>query len=273
MALNTPASDGLYLQVYPSSLVNASRMGKIGRSIQATRAFRETHLVGVTPTTSPRTKTSGAVCASSGSVAAVVEATSDGCCALLLWQPRVFLHYRKQRFAVVAAHNVWVLPMCWLLSRRTGAHLVYNAHELETETAAMKGLKQQAAKLIESRLIRRCAMVSVVNEPIAEWYESAYRHPATGRRRQRAARRGRRGARCATSSASDPTSCSTSTPDIWSADATSRSSSRPSPARRHHVVFLGDGPYREAVAGGRRRSPERSTGWLRSTRPHRRPRA
>ena len=76
--------------------------------------------------------------------------------------------------AVIAAHNVWVLPLCWLLSLKTGASLVYNAHELETETITIKGLKQKAAKLIESRLVTQCSIVSVVNSPIADWYESAY---------------------------------------------------------------------------------------------------
>jgi hypothetical protein len=74
---------------------------------------------------------------------------------VLLWQPRVYSHYRNQKLAVVAAHNIWVLPLCWLLSRRTGAALAYNAHELETETIAMKGLKQKIAKVIESRLITK----------------------------------------------------------------------------------------------------------------------
>lgn len=95
----------------------------------------------------------------------------------LFWQLRVYLRYRRLDVSVVAAHNLWVLPMCWLLSRATGAALVYNAHELETETIRLTGIKQRVAKVIESRLIGGCSIVSVVNEPIADWYECAYPIP------------------------------------------------------------------------------------------------
>jgi glycosyltransferase involved in cell wall biosynthesis len=77
--------------------------------------------------------------------------------------------------AVIAAHNIWVLPLCWRLSRKTGASLVYNAHELETETGSMTGFKQRIAKYIESHLVTKCSVVSVVNGSIADWYECEYR--------------------------------------------------------------------------------------------------
>jgi glycosyltransferase involved in cell wall biosynthesis len=61
------------------------------------------------------------------------------------------------------------------LARVTGASLVYNPHELETETYTMRGVKKAAAKLIEKALVRRCSLVSAVNEPIAQWYAERYR--------------------------------------------------------------------------------------------------
>lgn len=168
------APNGLYLQVYPSSLVNASRMGKIGRSIQDTGLFAATHLVGVHADGQPEVEDLG------GGLS-VMRVRGSGrrgnlgrVLRVLMWQPRVFRRYRDEKVALVAAHNVWVLPMCWLLSRRTGARLAYNAHELETEAAAMHGPKKVVAQQFESRLVRRCAVVSVVNEPIADWYASTY---------------------------------------------------------------------------------------------------
>lgn len=251
MTLRDDAPDGLYLQVYPSALVNASRMGKIGRSIQDTGLFRETHLVGVHADSQPAEEDLGAELK-------VVRVRGSGrrgnvgrVLRVLLWQPRVFMRYRTERVTLVAAHNVWVLPMCWLLSRRTGARLAYNAHELETEAAAMHGLKKRVAQVFESRTIRRCAFVSVVNEPIADWYEATYDIPRpivvgnvpvvkdadVGLRRQLGVRPDEMlyvhtghlvGGR--------------NIPLILEAFSTSP----------HHVVFLGDGPYREAIeAAGR----------------------
>lgn len=171
------AQDGLYLQVYPSTLVNASRMGKIGRSVQDTGIFRETHLVGVHAEDQPPVEDLGAGLSIHRIRGSGRRGNLGRVLRVLLWQPRVFQRYRRQPVALVAAHNIWVLPMCWLLSRRTGARLIYNAHELETETAAITGFKQVVAKQIESRFIRRCALVSVVNDPIADWYRSAYGIP------------------------------------------------------------------------------------------------
>lgn len=244
----------LYLQVYPSNLVSASRMGKMGRSLQRSGLFGETHLVGVQPGGLPDVEE----LADGVRVVRVRGVDRPGnlgrVLRVLTWHPRVFLRYRKQPVAVVAAHNVWVLPMCHLLSRRTGAALVYNAHELETETLTMRGPKRWVAKFIERRIIRHCGLVSVVNEPIADWYESTYGIPRP------------------VAIGNVPVVADASTTlrrDLGIApeemlyvhtgflaggrniplilDAFSGSS--------HHVAFLGDGPYKEAVLAAGRRHP------------------
>lgn len=164
----------LYVQVYASPLVNASRMMKVAKSVHSTGLFTESHLVGVQVA-----GTFGREDIAPGlAVVRLPGSRRRGnlgrILRVVLWQPRVYLRYRRQPVAVVAAHNVWVLPMCWLLSRRTGASLVYNAHELETETLGMTGLVQRIAKVIESQFITKCAITSVVNAWIADWYEKTY---------------------------------------------------------------------------------------------------
>lgn len=171
---NAEQPRGLYLEIYPAILDIAPRMAKIAGSIQATGHFVETQLVSVAaPGLPTREEFSPGVqmtrIAGNGRRGNLGRALRA-----IMWQPRVFLHYRRADVAMIAAHNVWVLPLCWLLARRTGAHLIYNAHELETETIAMSGAKQRVAKLIERALIGRCAMVSVVNDSIADWYASTY---------------------------------------------------------------------------------------------------
>ena len=168
---------GLNLHIYPSTLENASRICKVSSSIQSQIPFSESHLVGIGAEDLPlreevapgvaivRVKGSG----SRGTLGRILK--------VLLWQPRVYLRYRRDSIDVVASHNVWVLPMCFWLSRATGAKLVYNAHELETEAIAMRGVKQRVAQKIESRYIVRCRVVSVVNESIADWYENRYDIP------------------------------------------------------------------------------------------------
>lgn len=165
---------GLNLVIYPSSLVNASRVMKLGQSLQEGIDFVETQLVGIQPGDLPDRE----------SVAPQVDivrvrgsartGTLGRILKVALWQPRVYLRYRTARLSFVAAQNVWILPLCWQLCRKTGALLAYNPHELETETTSMRGLKRWAARRIESRYIPRAAVVSTVSASIADWYESRY---------------------------------------------------------------------------------------------------
>ncbi len=244
----------LYLQIYPSNLVNASRMEKIGISSQGTGLFSETHLVGIQSGDLPASQD----VAEGVRIVRIRGGNRPGNLGrvwkVLTWQPRVFLRYRKQRVAMIAAHNVWVLPLCHLLSRRVGAMLIYNPHELESETLTMKGIKQRAAKFIERRFIPQCRLVTVVNEPIAEWYESTYaiERPivvgnipivveAETRLREELGVRMDEMLYIHTGFLS----LGRNIPLILTAFAGSP----------HHVVFLGDGPYREEVLEAGRLNP------------------
>ncbi len=136
--------------------------------------FSETHIVGI-----GREK-ADPVTASIDGVRTVrlpgpdVRAFLGAIRLMLVWPFRVYVHYRRQRISAVAAQNVYLLPLAYHLSKRTGAIMVYNAHELETETIGAQGLKQKIAKFIERRYIGKADVVSVVNEPIADWYRTHY---------------------------------------------------------------------------------------------------
>ncbi|HXH80911.1 MAG TPA: glycosyltransferase [Nocardioides sp.] len=150
-------------------------MGKIGRAAQDSGVFSATHLVGVGTGLEPAEEDLGA-----GLLVVRLPARkfSGGTLGRVLrvavWYSRVLGRYGREPVSLIAAHSVWVLPLCWVLSKRTGSKLIYNAHELETETISMFGMKKKIAQRIEALLIGRCAVVSVVNEPIAEWYEHRY---------------------------------------------------------------------------------------------------
>lgn len=101
----------------------------------------------------------------------------------LSWSRAVFRQYSHSDVRVVNAHSVAVLPVCYLLSRRLEAKLIYDAHELETEVRASTGLQRLIFKVIEQLLITKCDAVFVVNQSIADWYQRRYRdvHPVVVR--------------------------------------------------------------------------------------------
>ncbi|MEI6153292.1 MAG: glycosyltransferase [Deltaproteobacteria bacterium] len=92
---------------------------------------------------------------------------------LLEWELRIFFKFRKTQIAVFNAHTLTVLPLGVIFKRVTGAKLIYDAHELETEVQVSK-IQKMAYKIIERSLICYADVVITVSESIAEWYRNTY---------------------------------------------------------------------------------------------------
>jgi glycosyltransferase involved in cell wall biosynthesis len=60
------------------------------------------------------------------------------------------------------------------IRRTTGAPLIYDAHELETERIEFTGARKRVFSFLERRLIRRCDAVICVSDSIADWYARRY---------------------------------------------------------------------------------------------------
>lgn len=93
----------------------------------------------------------------------------------LTWIIAVFLHLLPRPVACINCHSLAVLPLCAVLSLLKGTRLVYDAHELETETAGSVGARKRLARIVEWVFIRFCDRVIVVSNSIAEWYRMHYR--------------------------------------------------------------------------------------------------
>ncbi len=92
----------------------------------------------------------------------------------LIWYFQVGTHYLLRPITCVNAHTLAVLPLCYLLSALKGCKLVYEPHELETETATSKGVMKPVLKFTERLFVRKADAVVLVNNAIAEWYRDAY---------------------------------------------------------------------------------------------------
>lgn len=92
----------------------------------------------------------------------------------LTWSMAVYRRSRRRSVRVVNAHSVAVLPVSHAIARRHGAALIYDTHELETETSTSSGIQGWVFRLIEKLYVPRCDAVFVVNESIAEWYGKEY---------------------------------------------------------------------------------------------------
>lgn len=82
---------------------------------------------------------------------------------------------RKERPVYVNIHQVMLLllvPFVKLVSSST--ILIYDTHELETESNGLHGKKQKLFKLFEKWFIHRFKLMIVVGPAIEEWYRKEY---------------------------------------------------------------------------------------------------
>ena len=90
---------------------------------------------------------------------------------------RVFLYYKNKEIYCVNVHSLNLLPLGMLLKYAWRIRLVYDAHELETETNGAKGFRKRLSKWLERRLIKHAEMTIVVSDSIADWYSKEYAIP------------------------------------------------------------------------------------------------
>ncbi|MBL0419556.1 glycosyltransferase [Ramlibacter sp. AW1] len=90
------------------------------------------------------------------------------------WSLRVYGRYRGEDVRCVNCHSVSVLPLSVALKYATGAKLVYDPHELETEAQGLGGLRKWFAKRIERLLIHQADQCVFVGRAIEQWYVREY---------------------------------------------------------------------------------------------------
>jgi glycosyltransferase involved in cell wall biosynthesis len=93
----------------------------------------------------------------------------------IIWYIRILSFYVGKGPSCINAHSLSVLPLCWLLAQLTRAKLVYEPHELETETASGSNPMRPLMRAMEGFLARRCDAVVLVADGIAKWYEKKYK--------------------------------------------------------------------------------------------------
>jgi len=92
----------------------------------------------------------------------------------LEWMIRIFWGTKKNKVEILHCHSLPALPVGVLLKLFLRAKLVYDAHELETETDAETGLRKRLSQWAESFFIRFADHVLVVSDSIADWYQKHY---------------------------------------------------------------------------------------------------
>jgi glycosyltransferase involved in cell wall biosynthesis len=102
---------------------------------------------------------------------------------MVFHKPLSYLDYYQRSLAIVReepadiyhAHDLNTLPVAYLAVRRYGGKLVYDSHELYTETSNLSRAERIVSRLTERFLIRRCHAVITVNDSIARELKARYK--------------------------------------------------------------------------------------------------
>jgi glycosyltransferase involved in cell wall biosynthesis len=81
---------------------------------------------------------------------------------------RAFRLARHGRYDIVHAHDLNTMPAAWAIARRTGARLVFDAHELYAEVSTLSHRERRVWRVIERTLIGRADAVITVCTSIAD---------------------------------------------------------------------------------------------------------
>lgn len=165
------------IHIYPSVFANETRILKIVRSLKHRQVFSDILIVALGKEGLPKhevieegievirvTPLFGANL--SGMLGKVIK--------VIGWYLAVLFALRGRKVVCFNCHSLPVLPLSVLIKAWKRCVLVYDSHELETETATSRGLRKRMGKLLEKTLIRFCDAVSVVNTSIANWYKEQY---------------------------------------------------------------------------------------------------
>ena len=92
----------------------------------------------------------------------------------LKWCLAVYKKLSSKKYEIINCHSVNLLPLAVLLKYKSKSKLIYDIHELETETLAMTGVRKFLSKIVEKALIKFVDFTIVVSEPIKNWYIKNY---------------------------------------------------------------------------------------------------
>lgn len=164
------------IHLYPSDFRSESRIMREAHALAKMGLFSHIHLLGVRSDNLPdREEISASITLHRlGPVKERFTSAPARILWLICWMNAVFWFCTRGPLACLNAHSLPVLPLAVMIKTVKRCGLVYDAHELETETGYSRGMRKRLALSIERLLIHRCDRHIFVGQAIAEWYQDRY---------------------------------------------------------------------------------------------------
>ncbi|HEY8511780.1 MAG TPA: glycosyltransferase [Cyclobacteriaceae bacterium] len=166
----------LNIHIYPSYLTNESRMLREARSLVDLKLVTTITLLGLWKKGLKQEEvvTNQISIRRLGSIAKSTKHKWLNLVAFAVFYLKAIWYCVRKKPRIVNAHSLTVLPLAAFVKWLTGARLIYDPHELETESNDSRGYRKKVAKRIEKMFIRSADFTIVVGHNIADWYRNTY---------------------------------------------------------------------------------------------------
>lgn len=169
-------SANVNVHLYPTAFTHETRLLRITQSLREAGVFSSIHIVaGWRDRSTARherlddTREVWRLDAQFGGGSLLARSWS-----MALWSAKVLRRFAFGKVNCVNAHSLSVLPVAVALKLLHRCSLVYEPHEIETETVGMHGVRRQLARWCEASLIGFADEVCVTSSGHGDWYADAY---------------------------------------------------------------------------------------------------
>lgn len=165
----------LNIHLYRSNFKNESRIYREVMAIEELNLFDQIHLIGINDKGLPsKEKFSKFTTIYRFLNRSKRKSQLATLISIFNWHLRISFKYINKEIKCINCHSINVLPLAVFLKLLTNSKLIYDAHELETETAALRGFSKLIAKIIENIFINSADYCIFVSDSIQKWYLEKY---------------------------------------------------------------------------------------------------
>lgn len=170
-----PVSLGNNIHIYQSDIQVESRVQRHCVALAGSGLFEQMYFLGCT-SGNKRTEEFSVDC--NATMLERADTSGRGLWFKLMetrkWSREVFETVGELGATCISCHSLPALAVCCRLKNQLSCRLVYEPHELETETVVSHGVRKWLSRRTEAFYIGHCDAVITVNDSIADWYASAY---------------------------------------------------------------------------------------------------
>lgn len=169
---------GINLHLYPSDFMHESRIDKISIALRDLGIFQSIWLVGIATDRLPaKEELNPGVTLFRVGRSTMRQSFFGKMIAFVNYYISVIVLINSAPIMCINAHSLSVLPLAILIKAFKSCVVIYDTHELETETHSLRGLRQKFAKVVERLFIGRTDAIFCASKKISEWYADAYNLP------------------------------------------------------------------------------------------------